>query len=119
MHMCGTCVSDNENSFLAEEDVDLIGRSHESLANDTRGWWGAAAAQGDPAAGQPVVAAAPVAVVVVAAPVARPVIANMAGAFVQPGLVHPRFDVEAVLAGPVPRKSNIGCEIHARIDDRL
>ena len=84
------------------------------MAQEGGGGRGAAAAQGNPSAGQPVVAATPMAVVV---PVARPVIANMAGAFVQAVLVHPRFDVEVVCVGLVPRKSNISYEIHAWFDD--
>lgn len=40
------------------------------------------------------------------APVASPVIANLAGAR---GPIQARFDIEPVLLGPLPTKSNIGC----------
>lgn len=73
-----------------------------------------AAAVGLGGAGQPAAlpTAAPVAVVV-----AVPVIANLAGALVPPGPVHPRFDIEAALQlCPLPTKSNVSFQIHAKIN---
>lgn len=49
------------------------------------------------------------------AAVQPPAVVLAAAPVVGPG--HARFDIEAVLLGPVPTKGNICCKIHPRIDE--
>lgn len=57
-------------------------------------------------------AAAPVAVIL-----AGPVIANIAVPLVRLGGMQLMFDIDAVILGSLPKKSNPCCEIHAWIDE--